>query len=89
MKSAYEIAMERLEKEDGPTQKLSEEQKEQIAEIEKICKSKIAESELSFESKLAQATDIAQLEALRAELKAQVSFFEEKAEEEKDKIWDS
>ena len=45
MKSAYDLAMERLEK-NSPTHKLTEEQKASIAEIESICRSKIAEREL-------------------------------------------
>ena len=34
MKSAYELAMERLEKEKGPAKKLNDDQRAEIAEIE-------------------------------------------------------
>ena len=46
MKSAYELAMERLEKE-SPTHKLSEQQKNEIAEIDSVTRSKIAEREVA------------------------------------------
>jgi hypothetical protein len=42
MKSAYELAMERLSK-TSPTAKLSDKQKKQIAELESKYKAKIAE----------------------------------------------
>jgi hypothetical protein len=46
MKSAYELAMERLEKK-APTKKLSEKQKERIAEINSLYGSRIAERDFS------------------------------------------
>ena len=45
MKSAYELAMERLEK-DSPVTALSDEQKAAIAEIDSLYQSKIAEKEV-------------------------------------------
>ena len=45
MKSAYELAMERLEKQ-APSQTLTELQKTEIAELEVAAKAKIAEQEL-------------------------------------------
>ena len=45
MKSAYELAMERLEQ-SAPQKKLTDEQKAQIAEIESKFKAKIAEREV-------------------------------------------
>ena len=44
MKSAYELAMERLEQK-APTKKLTDEQKARIAEINSLYGSKIAEKE--------------------------------------------
>ena len=44
MKSAYELAMERLEKK-TPSVALTNEQKQQIAEIESTYKARIAEKE--------------------------------------------
>ena len=45
MKSAFELAMSRLEKE-SPSQTLTEEQKRQLAEVEEIT-AKIAEKKVS------------------------------------------
>ena len=54
MKSAYELAMERLEKQ-SPTRQLTEAQKTEIAEIEATCKAKIAEQELFLKEQIAKA----------------------------------
>jgi hypothetical protein len=51
MKSAYELAMERLEKKE-PTKKLSEKQKAQIAEINSLYGSKIAERETFLQGEI-------------------------------------
>jgi hypothetical protein len=54
MKSAYELAMERLEKE-SPSTKLSDEQKAEIAEIDNACKAKVAEKEVFLKDQIAKA----------------------------------
>jgi len=51
MKSAYELAMERLEKQ-SPTHKLSERQKTEIADIDAILRAKIAEREVFLRGEL-------------------------------------
>jgi hypothetical protein len=51
MKSAYELAMERLEKKE-PTKKLSEKQKERIGEINSLYGSKIAERETFLQGEI-------------------------------------
>ena len=67
MKSAYEIAMERLEKK-APTQKLTPEQKARIAEINSLYGSKIAEKETFLQGEIAKekikgdATAVAQIQ---------------------------
>jgi hypothetical protein len=53
MKSAYEIAMERLEK-SAPSQKLTDDQKARIAEINSLYGSKIAEKETFLQGELAR-----------------------------------
>ena len=63
MKSAYELAMERLNK-TSPTAKLSDKQKKQIAELESKYKAKIAERELLVESERVKAIDRGDAEAL-------------------------
>jgi hypothetical protein len=54
MKSAYELAMERLEKQ-SPTAKLNAQQKAEIAEIESTAKAKIAEKEVFLKDQIAKA----------------------------------
>ncbi len=51
MKSAYELAMERLEKK-APTKKLTEKQKARIAEINSLYGSKIAERETFLQGEI-------------------------------------
>jgi hypothetical protein len=51
MKSAYEIAMERLEK-NAPTQKLTEDQKARIAELNSLYGSRIAEKETFMQGEI-------------------------------------
>lgn len=87
MKSAYELAMERLEKESGPSKKLSAKQKAAIAEIDKKYEAKIAETRLTFDAKMGGAPDLDSLNAIRAELAEKVTSLEEQRDREKDKIW--
>ena len=54
MKSAYELAMERLEKQ-SPSAKLTEKQRAEIAEIDKVFRAKIAEKELFLKDEIAKA----------------------------------
>ena len=67
MKSAYELAMERLEKKE-PTKKLTESQKNRIAEINSLYGSKIAEKETFLQGEITKekikgdATAVAQLQ---------------------------
>ena len=88
MKTAYELAMERLSKA-SPTVKLSEDQKRQIADLESQCAARIAERELLLQGEIAKAVDkgdpeaIAQLEKqLTSDRKSIRAEFEEK----KDKV---
>lgn len=53
MKSAYELAMERLEKKE-PTKKLTDSQKERITELETLYKSKVAEKETFLNAEVAK-----------------------------------
>ena len=54
MKSAYELAMERLEKK-SPTVSLTEKQKTEIAEIDTTFRAKIAEREVFLQDQIAKA----------------------------------
>ena len=63
MKSAYELAMERLNKA-APTAKLNADQKKQIAELESKYSAKIAERELFVKGEITKAVDRGDGEAL-------------------------
>ena len=63
MKSAYELAMDRLNK-SSPTIKLTDEQKRQLADLDSQCAAKIAERELLLEGEIAKAQNKGDLEAL-------------------------
>ena len=85
MKSAYELAMEKFDSE--PTQRLSVEQKEKIAEIDRKYQSKIAEAEIMSKEKMKKAMgDLSVLEQIRNDLAVETASLREKAEREKEKI---
>jgi hypothetical protein len=63
MKTAYELAMERLNK-TSPATKTTDEQKRQIADLESQCMAKIAERELLLKGEIAKAIDKGDAEAL-------------------------
>lgn len=63
MKSAYELAMERLNKQ-SPTQKLTDAQKREIADLESRYKAKLAERELGLQDELNAAAGKMDLEAM-------------------------
>ena len=86
MKTAYELAMERLSKA-SPTMKLSDDQKRQIADLESQCAAKIAERELFLQDEIVKAVDkgdaeaVTQLEKqLTSDRKSLRAEFEEKKE---------
>lgn len=86
MKSAYELAMERLNK-TSPTIKLTGAQKRQIAELDSKCQAKVAEREIGLKAEIAKAAqsgDFAAVEKLEQQLinerKAIQAGFEEKKE---------
>ena len=87
MKSAYELAMERMD--GGDDKPLTDDQKEKIAEIDTMFKAKIAERKIFLEKSVDDAVakgDQAEAEEARKILAQEISSLEEKAESEKDKI---
>lgn len=88
MKSAYELAMERLEAKD-PGVLLSEEQKARIAEIEAKCKADIAAKELLLQSEMAKASasgSAEEIAQIRRQLADEIRRFEEKRDREKESV---
>ena len=56
LKSAWELALEKLEaQDDGPVEKLSEDQKQEIAELRRRHQARIAERELSIQGRIREA----------------------------------
>ena len=89
MKSAYELAMERLEKASGPTRKLSGAQKARIAEIEKIYDAKTAETKLAYESRMLSADSMETLNQLKQEQADTIASIEGRREKEKEEVWNA
>lgn len=86
MKSAYELAMERLEQDSGPTRKLTDAQRARVAEIDKVCDAKAAEAKVHFDTRKAGSA-ATEWPALQQELAADLARIEEKRQREKDAIW--
>lgn len=84
MKSAYELAMGRLEKV-APAVSLTEEQKAAINDINTRMDAAIAEKKILLEGELAKAAPHDQ-EAIRRQLASELRRIEEKREREKEKI---
>lgn len=90
MKSAYELAMERLNKKNPSASKPpSAEQKRRLADLDSLYRSKIAEKEIALKPQIEEARfgeDPAKLEVLEKELREAVSSLREKLESEKEKV---
>lgn len=86
MKSAYELAMERMERESGPTRSLSDEEKERAAEIDSKFDARIAETRIGYDEQIATAGP-GDRERLQEEMAIDISRLEKSREQEKDAIW--
>jgi hypothetical protein len=86
MKSAYELAMERL---GGESHELSEEQKQAISEIDSKMKAKIAETEITFDQQIAVETDPARASLIQQTRQQQLAKIREDAEAEKEAVRNS
>jgi hypothetical protein len=87
MKSAYEKAMERLERESGPLQTLTDEQKARIAEIDRKYDALIAEKRLAFESGATHTSSPGEHDKMQTELAGAIADLEARREREKEAIW--
>ena len=88
MKTAYELAMERLSKSSPPT-KLTEQQKKEIAELESIYKAKVADREIFVKGEIAKAVDKGDgeaIEQLEKQLISDRKTFQAELEEKKEKV---
>ena len=88
MKSAYELAMERLQK-GSPTITLTPEQKAKLAEIDSSFNAKIAERKIFLTdqiTKAAAAGKFDDVESLEKQLAADVRRLQEDCEQKKEKL---
>ena len=88
MKSAYELAMERLEK-DAPVAPLTDEQKAEIAEIDEKFKAKIAEREIFLKGEIAKAQAAANFQEIAVfeeQLTRDLKRLKGNCESEKEKV---
>jgi hypothetical protein len=88
VKSAYELAMERLAK-DQPIVTLTEDQKKQLAEIDSQFKARIAEKELFLKGEIAKAQAAGkfdEIESLQKQLTVEVRRLQEDCEAKKEKL---
>ncbi|PYI48212.1 MAG: hypothetical protein DMF11_04080 [Verrucomicrobia bacterium] len=88
MKSAYELAMERLEK-SSPSISLTENQKKEIAEIDSMYRAKIAEKELFLNDQIRKAQAAGkfdEVESLEKQLSSEIRRLQEECEAKKEKL---
>ena len=88
MKSAYELAMERLQK-SSPTITLTAEQKAELAEIDSSFKAKIAERKIFLTDQISKAVAAGkfdEVESLEKQLTADVLRLQEDCEHKKEKL---
>ena len=88
MKSAYELAMERLQKA-SPSLSLTEEQKKELAEVDSKYRAKIAEKELFLKEQIRKAQTggkFDDVESLQKQLASEVRRLQEECEAKKEKL---
>jgi hypothetical protein len=88
MKTAYELAMERLQK-GQPTVSLTDDQKKQLAEVDATFKAKIAEREVFLKDQIFKAQNggkFDEVEQLEKQLVAEVRRLNEDCETKKEKL---
>ena len=88
MKSAYELAMERLNK-TAPTSKLTGEQKKELAELDSKYAAKIAEREIFLKGEMEKAAakvDFEAMEQLDRQLVSERKTLQAELEEKKEEV---
>lgn len=87
MKSAYELAMERLEKESPSGPALTDEQKAQLAEIDNKIDAKIAERKILSQDEMKQVMgNPAEMQAVKARMQQDLHRLEAEREQQKDAV---
>jgi hypothetical protein len=88
MKSAYELAMERLNK-NAPTVKLTEKQKKEMGKLDSLYASKIAQREIFLKGEMAKAEmsgDFEGFEQLQKQLASEKKNLAAELEEKKEGV---
>lgn len=85
MKSAYELAMERLNK-TAPSVKLTAAQKKELADLDSRYAAKIAEREIALNSEIAKAADPEQQQTLREQLVNERKKLQAELEDKKERV---
>ena len=87
LKSALDLAMERLEERDGTRARLTDAQKAALAEVDCQTRAKLAEREILGSDRLAKAgEDTEKVEPIKAQQCAEIKKIKSRAEEEKERI---
>ena len=88
MKSAYELAMERLQKA-TPSLSLTEEQKRELADVDSKYQAKIAEKELFLKDQIRKAQTEGKaddIDSLQKQLASEIRRLNEECEAKKEKL---
>ena len=88
MKTAYELALERLNK-SAPAKKLTEAQKKELAELDSKYAAKIAEREIALKDEIAKAGaagDFEKVEKLQEQWVAERKKLQAELEEKKEQV---
>jgi hypothetical protein len=84
MKSSFELALERS---GGALKNISEDKKKQIAEIDSLCKSKLAGLEITYKSKFGKANGNQEaFQQLESDLAVERASIISKAEKDKEAV---
>jgi hypothetical protein len=90
MKSAYELAMERLSKSDpAPSRTTTPQQRAKLADVDRLYQGKIAEREIFLKQRLEQALagrDADEVDKIRKQIASEKARLEEDRESEKDRV---
>jgi len=91
MKSAYELAMERLKKA-SPSIALTEDQKKELADVDSLYRAKIAEQELFLKNQIRNvqtAGKLKEVESLEKQLASEIRRLQNECEAKKEKLRES
>jgi hypothetical protein len=89
MKSAYELAMERLAKSEPAAQPLTKEQKGRLAEVDRVYQGKMAEREIFLKQQLETALgaqNLDEADKIRKQMAGEKARLIEERDEEKERV---